>query len=146
MEPSSGPSGINPRVIWIVAVAVLVVIVAIVVSVVAFVFALFGSMDRADAHVCGIAAVRQSPAAAALVGTPIEQQGFTGGSSSNDNGELSQRLTFTVKGPRGTAFVVSEGHRSPLASHLDVVIGRDQRSQTIYSGPFDCPELHRPSR
>ncbi|MGA8532743.1 MAG: cytochrome c oxidase assembly factor Coa1 family protein [Candidatus Tumulicola sp.] len=142
MEPPAGPTGINPRVIWIVAIAVLIVILAFVASIVAFALAMLGVMDRSDAHVCGIAAVRSSPAVTALLGSPIEQQGFTGGSSSSENGELSQRVTFTVKGPRGSAFVVAAGHRSPLASHLDVVIGRDQRSQTIYSGPFDCAGLH----
>ena len=143
VDPAAGPSGINPRVIWIVAIAVLIVIVAFVASIVAFAIALLSMMDRTDAHVCGIAAVRSSPVATALVGTPVAQQGFTGGSTSSQNGELTERITFTVKGPLGSASVVSEGHRSPLASHLNVVIGRDQQSQTVYSGPFDCPELHR---
>jgi hypothetical protein len=143
VEPAAGPSGINPRVFWIVGIALLVVVIAFVASVVVFALAILGMMDRSDAHVCGIAAVRSSPAAALWVGTPIAQQGFTGGSSSSENGELTERVTFTVKGPRGSAFVVSEGHRSPLASHLSVVIGRDQRSETVYSGPFDCPDLHR---
>ncbi len=143
VEPAAGPSGINPRIVWIVAIVVLVVVIAFVASIVAFALALLGMLDRSDAHVCGIAAVRSSPAAAELVGTPIEQHGFTGGSSSTENGEASERVTFTVTGPRGSAFVVAEGRRSPLASHLDVLIGRDQHSRTIYSGPFDCPDLHR---
>jgi hypothetical protein len=99
-------------------------------------------MDRSDAHVCGLAAVRRSPAAAQLVGAPIEQKGFTAGSSSSNNGELTERVTFTVEGPKGSAFVVSEGRRSPLASHLVVSAGRDQRSIIVYAGPFDCAELH----
>jgi hypothetical protein len=143
VERAAGPSGINPRVIWIVAIAVLIVIVAFVASIVAFAIALLSMLDRTDAHVCGIAAVRSSPVATALLGMPVEQQGLTGGSTSSQNGELNERITFTVKGPRGSAYVVSDGHRSPLASHLDVVIGRDQHGETIYSGPFDCPELHR---
>ncbi len=116
--------------------------VALVVSVVLLAVFALGLMDRSDARVCGLAAVRRSPAAARLVGTPIEQQGFTAGSSSSNNGELNERVTFTVKGPNGTAFVVSEGDRSPLASRLEVKIGRDQRSYIVYAGPFDCPELH----
>jgi Kef-type K+ transport system membrane component KefB len=143
MEPAAAPSGINPRVIWIVAIAVLIVIILVVAAIAAFALALLGMMDRSDAHVCGLAVVRRSPVAIALVGTPIRQRGFTGGSSSSENGESSQRVTFTVAGPRGSAFVVSEGHRSPIASHLTVQIGRNQQGQTIYSGPFDCAELHR---
>ncbi|MBV8117521.1 MAG: hypothetical protein JOZ01_06060 [Candidatus Eremiobacteraeota bacterium] len=143
MEPAAGASSFNVRVIWIVAVGTAIIIVAFVAAVVALVFAFLGMMGRTDAHVCGLAAVRRSPAAVALVGTPIVQQGFTAGSTSSSNGELSERMTFTVKGPSGTAFVVAEGRRSPLASQLNVVIGRDQHSQTVYSGPFDCPELHR---
>lgn len=141
MEPAAAPSGINPRVIWIVAIAVLIVIILVVAAIAAFALALLGMMDRSDAHVCGLAEVRKSPAAIALVGTPIRQRGFTGGSSSSENGEMSQRVTFTVSGPRGSAFVVADGHRSPIASHLIVQIGRNQQGQTIYSGPFDCAEL-----
>jgi hypothetical protein len=99
-------------------------------------------MDRTDAHVCGLAAVRHSPFAVRLVGLPIEQRGFTGGSTSSENGELTESLRFTVGGPRGTAYVASEGRRSPLESHLIVRVGREGQSETIYSGPFDCAELH----
>ena len=127
-------------------IVVLLVVAGVVGLIAIFSFALLGIMDRADSHVCGLAAVRRSPAAAALVGTPIVQHGFTGGSSSSDNGELSERVTFTVAGPLGQAFVVSEGRRSPLASHLVVRIGRDQQQHVVYDGPFDCPELHARTR
>jgi hypothetical protein len=100
-------------------------------------------MDRADAHVCGLAAVRRSPAATRMLGTPIEQQGVTAGSTSADNGEDTERITFTVKGPRGSAFVLAQGFRSPLASRLVVTIGRNQRSTVVYTGPLDCAELHQ---
>jgi hypothetical protein len=133
---------------WIV-IAILAVVVLIG-ALVAAGFALFSGvahlMDSTDAHVCGLAAVRRSPAAIALVGTPIVQDGFTGGSSSSENGELHERITFTVKGPKGQAFVLATGDRSPLASHLVVQAGRDGTSSTIYSGPFACAELeaHHP--
>ena len=143
MEPVTRPVGANLRVIWIVTFIVLVVVGGMVAVVVTFVLGMFHLMDRTDAHVCGLAAVRRSPVADALLGTPIRQQGLTGGSTSSENGELTQRITFTVAGPRGSASVVSEGRRSPLASHLLVKLGSDERAQTIYSGPFDCPELHR---
>ncbi|MBV8373198.1 MAG: hypothetical protein JOY69_08040, partial [Candidatus Eremiobacteraeota bacterium] len=102
VEPAAGASSFNVRVIWIVAVGTAIIIVAFVAAVVALVFAFLGMMGRTDAHVCGLAAVRHSPAAAALVGTPIVQQGFTAGSTSSSNGELRERMTFTVKGPSGT--------------------------------------------
>ena len=143
MDPVARPVGVNLRVIWIVTFIVLVVVGGLVAVIVTFVLGMFHLMDRTDAHVCGLAAVRRSPVATALLGTPIVQQGLTGGSTSTENGELIQRMTFTAKGPRGTAYVVSEGRRSPLESHLLVKLGRDERAQTIYSGPFDCPELHR---
>lgn len=128
---------------------VVVLIVGIVAAVVLFAVAMLvvialgvlKLMDRADARVCGLAIVQRSPAAARLVGSPIAQKGFTAGRTSQNNGELYERITFNVTGPRGDAFVLSEGSRSPLGSHLTVTIGRDQRSETIYSGPFDCPEL-----
>jgi hypothetical protein len=142
MEPAARPRGVTPRLVWIVLPLALLGALAIVAVVALGSFSVLRMMDRTDAHICGLAFVRRSSSAARLVGRPIEQHGFTGGSSSSENGELNQRMTFTVTGPRGSAFVVSEGRRSPLASHLVVRIGRDQRGETIYSGPFDCPELH----
>ena len=132
----------NQRIVFIVlGVAVFVALLLVAGSLVA-VFSVFSMMDRAPAHVCGLAMVKRSPAAVRLVGQPIAQKGFTGGRTSQDNGEMYERITFNVTGPRGDAFVLSEGSRSPLNSQLTVTIGRDQRSETIYSGPFDCPELH----
>lgn len=128
-------------VVLIVGIACAVLIFAVA-GVAALVFVIFSVVDRTPTHVCGLAFVRRSPAAARLVGSPISQKGFTGGRSSNTNGELYERLTFNVRGSRGEAFVLSEGSQSPLGSHLTVKIGRDQRSETIYSGPLDCPELH----
>jgi len=122
--------------------AVFLFIGAIVALVFALVIGIFKLMDRTDAHVCGMAYVKRSDAAAKLVGAPMEQKGFTGGSSNDTNGELSERITFTVGGPLGEAFVVSEGKRSQLESELTVRIGREGNTQTVYSGPFDCPELH----
>ena len=141
MEPAVRPATINMRVVWIVTFVLLVVVVGCVAAGTTLVLSLLHVMDRSDAHVCGLAAVRRSPRAAAMVGTPIAQSGLTGGSSSSQNGELNERITFTVRGPRGEAFVVAEGHRSPIDSHLEVRMGRDQRSVTVYSGPFSCPEL-----
>lgn len=135
--------GMNQRIVWIVAGVVLIVTLLFVGVMSAFFFAMFRLMDRSDAHVCGLAIVERSPEAVQLVGTPMQQKGLTGGSTSSDNGESNERMTFTVAGPKGEAFVVAEGHRSPLASHLEVRIGRDREGQTIYSGPFDCPELHQ---
>lgn len=142
MEPVARPAAVNLRVVWIVTFVLLVVVAGVVAAGATVVLSLLRMMDRTDAHVCGLAAVRRNPAVTALLGTPIVQRGVTGGSSSSENGELSQRVTFTVEGPRGAAFVVAQGRRSPLDSHFDVRIGREQRSATIYSGPFDCPELH----
>ncbi|HZY99778.1 MAG TPA: cytochrome c oxidase assembly factor Coa1 family protein [Candidatus Baltobacteraceae bacterium] len=132
----------NRGVIALIAGIVCLVVLLLVAGAAALVFAVFGMMDRAPAHVCGLAIVQRSPAAMRLVGTPIAQKGFTGGSTSENNGESYQRLTFNVTGPRGDAFVLAEGTRSPLASHLRVTIGRNQHSEAIYSGPLDCPELH----
>ncbi|HEY1653491.1 MAG TPA: cytochrome c oxidase assembly factor Coa1 family protein [Candidatus Tumulicola sp.] len=135
----------DSRVAWIVVgvvLAILLVTGMLVGLAVVLGLTLFRVLDRTPAHECGLAAVRRSPAAVSWLGTPIEQSGITGGSSSSANGELRERITFNVKGPRGKAFVVSEGYRSPLASHLVVRIGRNGYSQDAYSGPFDCPELH----
>jgi len=129
---------------WVV-IAILVVVLLIG-GLVAGGVALFGSilhmMDRADSHVCGLAFVQKSPAAIAMRGTPIVQHGLTRGSTSTDNGDTSERLTFTVQGPKGQAFVVAAGNRSPLTSHLLVQIGRNGTGTTVYDGPFDCPALH----
>ncbi|MGA8574452.1 MAG: cytochrome c oxidase assembly factor Coa1 family protein [Candidatus Cybelea sp.] len=120
---------------------------AIAALVIAFVGALlsfiFRMIDQTPAHVCGLALVQRSPAAIRLVGSPIAQHGFTGGRSRSANGEDYEHITFWVRGPLGDAFVVSEGLRSPLDSHLSVRIGRNGESELIYSGPFDCPERHR---
>ncbi len=141
MEPAVRPATVNMRIVWIVTFVLLIVVAGCVAAGTTLVMSLLHVMDRSDAHVCALAAARRSPLAAGLLGTPITQKGLTAGSSSSDNGEMHQRITFTVQGPRGEAFVVSEGRRSPLDSHLVVRMGRDQRSVTIYSGPFACPEL-----
>lgn len=132
----------NRRVVVLLAGVACAVLIFAVAGAGALVFVIFSVVDRTPAHVCGLAIVRRSPAAARLVGSPISQRGFTGGRSSDTNGELYERITFNVSGPRGAAFVLSEGSKSPLGSHLTVKIGRDRHSETIYSGPFDCPELH----
>jgi hypothetical protein len=134
------------RLIWIVVLIATAVAAVLVAGVALLTLSMLHMMDRTDAHACGLAAARRSTAAARLVGTPVEQHGFTGGSSSSENGELTEDVRFTVSGPRGTAYVEAQGRRSPLDSHLEVRIGRNGRSETIYSGPFDCPELHRTSR
>jgi hypothetical protein len=143
MEPAAPRPRIEPRLIWILVAVGVAVILAAVTMVVVMALTLLHVMDRADAHVCGLAAVRRNPAAARMLGTPIEQQGLTAGSTSTDNGEDTERITFTVKGPRGTAFVLAQGFRSPLTSHLVVTIGRNQRSAVVYTGPLDCAELHQ---
>ncbi|HXO16641.1 MAG TPA: hypothetical protein VN909_00575 [Candidatus Dormibacteraeota bacterium] len=134
------------RLIWIVVLVIVGLIAVLAAGVTLLTLSMLHLMDRTDARVCGLAAVRRSPVALRLVGSPVAQRGFTGGSSSSENGEMTESVRFTVTGPRGEAFVASEGHRSPLDSHLVVRIGRDQRSDVIYSGPFDCPELHRTAR
>jgi hypothetical protein len=114
-----------------------------VVLVLTLVFGIFKLIDQRPAHVCGLALVQRSPMAIRLLGSPIRQHGLTGGRTSSTNGEDYERLTFWVRGPLGDAFVLSEGSRSPIGSHLNVRIGRHGEGETIYSGPFDCPELHR---
>jgi hypothetical protein len=141
MEPVVRPAAVSMRVVWIVTFVLVVVVAGFIAVGATVVLGVLRMMDRSDAHVCGLAAVRRSPLAAALLGTPIAQRGVTAGSSSSQNGELSERVSFTVEGPRGSAFVIAQGHRSPLDSHLDVRMGRDQRGVTIYSGAFACPEL-----
>jgi Cytochrome oxidase complex assembly protein 1 len=143
VEPAAPRPRIEPRLIWILVALGLAVVLFAVAIVVVTAFAVLHVMDRVEAHVCGLAAVRRSPAAARMLGTPIEQQGPTAGSTSRDNGEENQRITFTVKGPRGAAFVLARGYRSPLASHLVVTIGRSGRSTIVYTGPLDCAELHQ---
>jgi hypothetical protein len=133
----------NRRLMILIPAIVFPVAAAIVGLVVMILFIVFRLMDNTGAHVCGMAAVQRSDYAKQLLGTPIAQTGFTGGKSQDNNGELIERITFTVSGPRGEAFVLSEGNRSPLESRLVVKMGREGQSQTIYSGPFDCPELHR---
>lgn len=139
------PRGIDARTVWIVAASVALVLV-LVGGIVGIALRLgatvFGTMDRTEAHLCGLAAVRRNAAAIALVGTPMRQRGPTGGSWSSENGSLRERATFTVAGPRGSLWVRSEGTRSPLESHLAVRAGRKGVNLPIYSGPFDCPELH----
>lgn len=140
----SSTAGISPRRLVILIVTIVLLMVALVaVLALALVLWIFKLVDQQPAHVCGLALVRRSSVAIALVGSPIEQHGLTGGESTSSNGEHHERLTFWVRGPRGSAFVVSEGNRSPISSHLTVRIGRNGEGQTIYSGPFDCPELHR---
>ena len=141
---SSAPRSLpGRRLVVLILTIVFFIAILIAVLVLALVLAIFKIVDRQPAHVCGLALVQRSPVAIKLLGSPIEQRGLTGGRSSSTNGEEYERLTFWVRGPLGDAFVVSEGSRSPIGSHLRVRIGRNGEGQTIYSGRFDCPELHR---
>jgi hypothetical protein len=133
---------LSRRVVYVILGVAVAFALLLVVGGVSLVFAIFAAMDRTPAHVCALAMVQRSPVAVRLVGQPVVQKGFTGGETSTANGEMHERVTFNVTGPRGQAFVLSEGSRSPLASQLTVTIGRNQRSVVVYSGPFDCPELH----
>lgn len=136
--------GSSPKRLVILIITIVVLMAALIAALaLALILWVFKLVDRQPAHVCGLALVQRSPVAIELLGSPIEQQGLTGGESSSSNGEHRERLTFWVRGPRGSAFVVAEGNRSPIGSHLNVRIGRNGEGQTIYSGPFDCPELHR---
>lgn len=132
----------SPRIIWIIVIVVLVVVLAVVGMIAAGVFAIFGIMDRTDAHVCAMEYVRKSDVAADLVGTPIVQKGMTGGSSNTSNGETNEHITFTVSGPKGEAMVVADGTKSGVQSHLTVRIGREGEGRTVYDGKFDCSALH----
>ena len=132
----------NRRTVAVIVGATSAFVLLVLAFIAALFFGIFKLLDRADAHVCGLAYVQRSPVARRLLGTPIVQDGFTGGRSTDKNGEVYERLTFNVKGPLGTAFVLSEGIRSPIESRLRVTVGRNGNGETIYSGRFDCPELH----
>lgn len=135
------------RIIVIVVFVVVAFVAMLCAGAAALFFGIMRIVDASDAHRCGLAIVQQNPAAIRMLGSPIAQKGFTGGSTNTDNGKEVQDLTFTVAGPLGEATVEAKGTRSQLDSHFEVRFGRDQQSQTIYSGPFDCPALHeRPAK
>lgn len=133
----------NARVLWIIVGVVIAMMLAGIAVVALAFFALIKWVDSADAHVCGLAEVKRSQQAAALLGTPIEQKGLTGGSTHDDNGVLNEDITFTVAGPKGEASVESKGTRSPTESHLVVTLSNTDQTITIYDGKFDCPELQK---
>jgi hypothetical protein len=140
--PVVSPPSNNARIIWIVVFVAVAFVAVLCAGVGAMVIGIFKLMDNTDAHRCGLAMVQHDPAAIRMLGEPIQQKWFTGGTSNSTNGKLEEDLTFTVAGPLGQATVEANGVRSQLESHLVVRMGRDQQSQTIYSGPFDCPALH----
>jgi Cytochrome oxidase complex assembly protein 1 len=135
----------NARIIWIVVFAAVAIVVAIIAAVIFMVLGIFKLVDNAGAHRCGLAIVQHDPAAIRMLGEPIQQKGFTGGSTNTTNGKTTEDLTFTVAGPLGEATVEAIGVKSQLESRLDVRMGRNGQSTTIYSGPFDCPALHEGS-
>jgi hypothetical protein len=139
------PKNNNARIIWIVVFAGVALVVAIIVAIVLMVLGIFKLVDNTESHRCGLAIVQHDPSAIRMLGEPIQQKGFTGGNTSTTNGKTTQDLTFTVTGPLGEATVEANGVKSPLESHLEVRLGRNQQSQTIYSGPLDCPALHEGS-
>jgi Cytochrome oxidase complex assembly protein 1 len=135
------------RIMWIVIFVIVAFVAMLCAGAAALFFGIMKLVDASDAHRCGLAMVQHNPAAIRMLGSPIVQKGFTGGSTSTDNGKEVQDLTFTVSGPLGEATVEAKGTRSQLDSHFEVRLGRNQQSQTIYSGPFDCPALHeRPTK
>lgn len=137
------PKNNNARIIWIVVFAAVALVIAIFTAIVLLVLGIFKLVDNTDTHRCGLALVQQDPAAIRMLGEPIEQKGFTSGKTDTTNGKTTDHLTFTVAGPLGQATVEADGVKSDLESRLEVRMGRDQQSQTIYSGPLDCPALHK---
>ena len=135
----------NARFIWIVVFISVAIVVAIFGAIALMVLGIFKLVDNSDSHRCGLAIVQHDPAAIRMLGEPIQQKGFTGGSTSTSNGKTTEDLTFTVAGPLGEAAVEAHGVRSQFESHLDVRLGRNGQSETVYSGPFDCPALHKGS-
>jgi len=137
----------NARTVWIVVFVSVAVVLLVVGGIAAFAVGLFKLLDNTDSHRCALSLVQNNQAAIGMLGQPIDQHGFTNGSSNDDNGKLTEHFTFTVAGPLGEATVEADGVRSQLESHLEVRFGRNQQSQTIYSGPLDCPALHeRPAK
>ncbi|HTX58145.1 MAG TPA: cytochrome c oxidase assembly factor Coa1 family protein [Verrucomicrobiae bacterium] len=130
------------RVVWIVLGIAGGFVLLLAAGIASLVLGVLGLVDKSPSHRCGLALVQRSAQAQRLLGSPIVQDGLTTGSTGIDNGVNEEKTTFTVSGPLGKATVESKGVRSDLDSHLQVRIGRDGRSVTIYSGPFDCPELH----
>jgi Cytochrome oxidase complex assembly protein 1 len=130
------------RLLWIVIFAVVALIALICAGAAALFFGIMRVVDNTDAHRCALAIVQHDPAAIRMLGSPIAQKGFTGGSTNSENGKETTDLTFTVSGPLGDATVEAKGTKSQLESQFEVLLGRDQQSQTIYSGPLDCPALH----
>jgi hypothetical protein len=130
------------RFIWIAVFASIAIVLLLLAAAGVGVLGLLKLVDNTDSHRCALAIVQQNPDAIKMLGSPIAQKGFTGGSTSSSNGDLTEKITFTVAGPLGEAAVEANGERSQLDSHLTVRFGRDQQGQTIYSGPFDCPALH----
>jgi hypothetical protein len=124
-----------------------VVAVLAIGSVIAF---FHGRTNDGPAHVCGLSIVQHSPAAIALLGSPITQRGATMGHEQRLTGGLLHRPrhdendTFWVAGPKGSATVRAFSERSPYKSNLTVMLLSEasQSSSILYDGPISCPEWH----
>jgi Cytochrome oxidase complex assembly protein 1 len=142
MTESEPGSRTNRRIVVIVAGAVLALVLIVVLGAGALFVGIFKVMDKTDSHRCGLAYVQKAAGAIDLLGTPIEQRGFTSGSSKDDNGSLRENITFTVSGPLGEGQVQAVGTRSGRTSLLEVLLTQGGHSENIYRGPLDCSELH----
>jgi hypothetical protein len=130
------------RVIFLIVGLCMGLVVVLLLGAGALVLTVFKLLDNSDSHRCAMAYLQTNPAAIALLGTPIEQRGFTGGRTSTTNGDTTEDITFNVGGSLAEAAIKAKGERSSFTSHLEVLLGQNGHSQTIYSGPFDCPALH----
>ena len=61
MEPVIRPAAVSMRVVWIVTFVLVVVVAGFIAAGATMVLSLLHMLDRSDAHVCGIAAVRRAP-------------------------------------------------------------------------------------
>lgn len=131
---------------WAAAAIVIVVLFAIGGTLALF----YARTNSGPAHVCGLSFVQRSPVAIAMLGTPIKQQGMTMGRERWLTGGLIRRprhdenVTFWVAGPKGSAAIRAFSERSPLESHMTVMLvsSTSQSSSVIYAGPIVCPEWH----
>jgi hypothetical protein len=110
----------------------------------------YARTNGGPAHVCGLSIVQRSPAAIAMLGSPIRQQGLTMGHEQWLTGGLIRRprhnenVTFWVAGPKGSAAVRAFSKRSAFESRLTVMLvsNTSQSSAIVYDGPIACPEWH----
>jgi hypothetical protein len=106
-----------------------------------FFFVLFGwAIKLTDAYACSVGQAGRNAAVIAELGEPIEPGFFAwSGAYRREASVTDTSFRTELYGPKGRGTLRVYWYTAPVGSSLRMDLEKDGRSQTVYSGPVNCP-------